>query len=309
MPAPDGLIPPTGSARIDGTGKRLRAAAPLAASAATSFSNLANGAPTMSTLPLLYDFSTLAITLALFVLIIIFNELGFHVGRFVQNRTDEEIKTLTGAIQASILGLLALLLGFTFSMSMQRYDSRSQALITEANAIGTVALRAQLLPAAYQPKVSQLLDQYLRARIAVGKIDLTRRHQRARYNAQIAELQSQLWSQAVQAAHEDPRAVTSGVFIAALNEMIDAQGRRNALLQMHVPEVVLLLLFVVFVASGGILGYSSGLSGKRVVAPTMMVSFLISLIVFIIIDLDRPKRGFIQVDQSALVMLRDSLQR
>jgi len=72
------------------------------------------------------------------------------------------------------------------------------------------------------------------------------------------------------------------------------------LLQMHVPEVVLMLLFVVFTSSGGILGYSSGLSGKRVFAPIVLVSSLITLIVFIIIDLDRPKRGLIQVNQAVM---------
>jgi hypothetical protein len=256
---------------------------------------------------LFYDFSSITITLVLFALMIAANEAGFHVGRFVQNRTDDEIKTLTGAIQASILGLLALLLGFTFSMSMQRYDNRSEALIAEANAIGTVALRVQLLPQAYQPEAGALLKRYVDRRIAIAGIDITRASDRGRYDREIAALQGDLWSLAARAAHEDPRPVTSGLFIGALNEMIDAQGRRNALLQMHVPEVVVLLLFLVFVASGGILGYSSGLSGKRVVAPTVMVSFLIALIVFIILDLDRPKRGMIQVDQAPMLLLREGL--
>ena len=75
---------------------------------------------------------------------------------------------------------------------------------------------------------------------------------------------------------------------------------------MHVPEVVLLLLFVVFISTGGMIGYSTGLSGKRVVIPTILVSFLISLIVFIIIDLDRPKRGLIQVDQGIMIELKES---
>ncbi len=253
---------------------------------------------------LLYDHSSLSITLGLFVLIAVFNECGFRIGRFVQNRTDDEIKSLTGAIQASILGMLALLLGFTFSMSMQRYDNRSQALIAEANAIGTVILRVELLPERYRSEANRLLQQYVEQRVAVGKIDLTRRAERRDYNLRIAQLQSRLWALAVASAQDDPRPVTSGAFINALNEMIDSQGRRNALLEMHVPEVVLLLLFVVFVASGGILGYSSGLSGHRVVAPTLMVSLLISLIVFIIIDLDRPKRGLIQVNQNSMLMLQ-----
>ena len=109
-------------------------------------------------------------------------------------------------------------------------------------------------------------------------------------------------------AAEEPRPVTSGAFITSLNDMIDSQGRRNALLQLHVPEIVLLLLFAVFIASGGMLGYSSGLGGKRVLAPTLMVSFLIAMIVFIIIDLDRPKRGLIQVNQGSIVELRQSAE-
>ncbi|NND44127.1 MAG: hypothetical protein HKN58_02300, partial [Xanthomonadales bacterium] len=72
------------------------------------------------------------------------------------------------------------------------------------------------------------------------------------------------------------------------------------LLQLHVPEVVLLLLFVVFISSGVIMGYSGGLSNRRVIAPMTLVAFLVTLIVFIIIDLDRPKRGLIQVNQAPM---------
>ena len=67
---------------------------------------------------LLYGYSSVLIAVTLFIAIVIFNEIGFRAGRFIQGRTDSEVKTLTGSIQGSILGLLALLLGFTFSMSM-----------------------------------------------------------------------------------------------------------------------------------------------------------------------------------------------
>jgi hypothetical protein len=249
---------------------------------------------------LLYSYSSIAIAVTLFVVILIFNEIGFRAGRFIQTRTDDEVKSLTGSIQASILGLLALLLGFTFSMSMQRYDSRSLALIDEANAIGTAILRVQLLPEQFQDDANNLLREYVDLRIAVGKIDLTQRADRDKFNQQISALQNRLWSLAVMATNEDARGVTTGAFVSSLNTLIDSQGKRNALLQMHVPEVVLMLLFVVFTSSGGILGYSSGLSGKRVFAPIVLVSSLITLIVFIIIDLDRPKRGLIQVNQAVM---------
>ncbi len=255
-----------------------------------------------------YNFSSVAITSSLFLIIIMFNEVGYHLGRFVQTQTDEEIKYLTGAIQASILGLLALLLGFTFSMSMQRYDNRSQALLSEVNSIGTVILRTQLLPARYQDEATRLMQKYVDLRIAIGKIDLTEREDRKKYHKEISGIQGALWALAIDATLADPRPVTTGAFVNALNDMIDDEGKRSALLQMHVPEIVLFLLFLVFISSGGILGYSSGLSGRRVVAPTIMVSFLIALIVFIILDLDRPRRGFIQVNQAPMIMLKESFE-
>ena len=233
--------------------------------------------------PFLYNYDSLLITGVLFLLIVLLNEVGFRIGRFVQHSTDSEVKTLTGSIQGSILGLLALLLGFTFSMSMQRFDGRSEALIAEANAIGTASLRVQLLPVQFQDEANALLARYVDMRIAIGKVDLSHALERKKYNQTIAALQSELWALAVAATNADPRPV------------------------MRVPEVVLLLLFTVFIASGGMLGYSSGLSGKRVVAPTLMVSFLIAMIVFIIIiDLDRPKRGLIMVDQSSLLALQNA---
>ncbi len=123
------------------------------------------------------------------------------------------------------------------------------------------------------------------------------------YNKKIVAVQHQLWTLAISATNVDPRAVTTGAFVKSLNDVIDSQDKRNALLQMHVPEVVLFLLFIVFVSSGGIMGYSAGLSGKRVIAPIVLVSFLITLIVFIIVDLDRPKRVLIQVNQSGMTEL------
>lgn len=255
---------------------------------------------------ILYSYSSVTIAIFLFLSIIMCNELGFRVGCFVQRKTTEEVKTLTGSIQGSILGLLALLLGFTFSMSMQRYDSRSLALIDEANAIGTTILRTELLPAGSKERASNLLQQYIQLRIEVGQLDITLESERAVYDKKIANVQSQLWDLAVTATELDPRMVTTGSFVKSLNDLIDSQGKRNALLYTHVPEVILFLLFIVFISSGCIMGYSSGLSAKRITAPVILVSLLITLIVFIIIDLDRPKRGLIQVEQTFIAQLKNT---
>lgn len=257
---------------------------------------------------ILYGYSSIAIVAVLFIAIVLFNEMGFRAGRFIQSRTDSEVKSLTGSIQASVLGLLALLLGFTFSMSMQRYDNRSMALIDEANAIGTAVLRVQLMPEEFREKASELFKEYIQLRVEIGQIDLTEIEERDIYNKKIADLQNQLWQLAISATDADPRPAKTGAFVKSLNDVIDSQGKRNALLQMQVPEVVLLLLFIVFISSGGFMGYSAGLSGKRIIAPIVLVTLLITLIVFIIIDLDRPKRGLIQVNQIVMVDLLNSFR-
>nr|WP_226898066.1 hypothetical protein [Pseudoalteromonas nigrifaciens] len=191
---------------------------------------------------------------------------------------------------------------------MQRYDNRSMALIDEANTIGTAILRVELLPQEYKKQANELFKEYVDLRVAIGQLDLTKRAQRNDYNNKIANLQRQLWSLAIAATNVDPRPVTTGAFVKSLNDVIDSQGKRNALLQMHVPEVVLILLFIVFISSGGIMGYSAGLSGKRMIVPIVLVSLLITLIVFIIIDLDRPKRGLIQVDQTVMIEVSESIK-
>ena len=257
---------------------------------------------------LLYGYNSVIIVAVLFIAIVLLNEVGFRIGRFVQSSTDSEVKSLTGSIQASILGLLALLLGFTFSMSMQRYDNRSMVLIDEANAIGTAILRIELLPEQFRPEANALFKDYVSLRVDIGQLDLTKTDERNVYNKKITHLQNRLWSLAISATEIDPRPVTTGAFIKSLNDVIDSQGKRNALLQMQVPEVVLILLFIVFISSGGIMGYSAGLSGKRMFAPIVLVSILITLIVFIIIDLDRPKRGLIQVNQSVMIELLKDLK-
>ncbi len=252
---------------------------------------------------ILFSFSSITIAIVLFVIILVCNELCYRIGVMIQLRTDDEVKALTGSVQASVLGLLALLLGFTFSMSMQRFDNRSMALIDEANAIGTAILRADLLPPEQRDAVKPLLQDYVRARAEMSEIDLTLFAERQAYRERISVIQIELWNLAIAATEIDSRPVTTGTFLTSLNAMIDSQGKRSALLRAHVPEPILLLLLFVFVASVGMMGYSSGLSRKRLFAPVALVSLLITLIVFIIIDLDRPKRGLITVDQSALLEL------
>lgn len=256
----------------------------------------------------MYALSSLTITFILLCLILLANESGYRLGRRVIDQ-DAANKDQTNTIQASMLGLLALLLGFTFTMALQRHDGRSQAVIEEANAIGTAYLRVDLLPAAQQASARDLLRQYTRLRVSMGQSDRTDGDARQEAASAVNQLQGQLWRIALDAAALDSRPATTGLFIQSLNEVIDAFGRREAALNKHVPEIVLLVLFCVFIIAGAVLGYASGSSGARPGVPTFAMATLIALVILVIIDLDRPRRGFIQVNQQSMLEVAATLER
>lgn len=208
-----------------------------------------------------------------------------------------------------MLGLLALLLGFTFSMGLQRFDARGEAAIHEANAIGTAYLRTELITESDGEPLRALMRDYLSLRIDATHVDLTQTDHRLELNARTLGLQAAIWPRAVDAAERDPRPVTTGLLLQALNEMIDACSSRQAALAKRVPEVVTMLLFAVLAITGAVLGFASGLEGGRPKLATVSIAALILLVIFLIIDLDRPRRGLIQVDQSSLEELGELVNR
>ncbi|MCC6206852.1 MAG: hypothetical protein IT488_01685 [Gammaproteobacteria bacterium] len=120
-------------------------------------------------------------------------------------------------------------------------------------------------------------------------------------------LEDQLWSQAVRAAKLDPNPVTSGLYIQSLNELIDTSGTRNAALNRHVPEFVLLVMFTTIVLMAATLGYASGIAGHRVTLAAFVLVILIALFVYLILDLDSPRRGVIQVSHENMLSLEQTI--
>lgn len=253
---------------------------------------------------IMYNQNSILIVFILFFLILGAYEICYRIGRHYQDNTDHEVKAQTNAIQGGILGLLALLLGFTFNMALQRFDNRSHAVIKEANTIGTALLRTKLLPKPFDTQTENLIYQYVDLRLDISNVDLTQIEECRAINLKTDKIQNEIWNIAIKAAEVDPRPVTTGYFINSLNDVIDARGERNAILQRHVPEVILFLLFIVFIIGGALMGYTSGLGKKRAYIPTIMFTLLIVLVVFIIIDLDRPKRGIIKIKQDSMLELK-----
>jgi len=235
-------------------------------------------------------------------------EAGFRLGRRYSDPADRAARDHVGALQAASLGLLALLLGFTFAMAVSRYDARKALVLDEANAIGTTYLRAGLLPAAQQEEIRKLLKSYVAARLEFyeARVDASRL---AAAGAAAARIEGELWKLAGSAVALDARSVPAGLFVQSLNELIDLNEKRRVALDNRVPAVVLYLLYAVSVGALGFIAYGYGLAGRRRHGSTMAFALLVAMVLTVILDLDRPRRGLILVSQESMLRLKASLDQ
>ena len=233
-------------------------------------------------------------------------EIGFRYGQRYAQRTSQEIQAHVATVEGALLGLLALLLGFAFSMAMNRFEARKQAVLEEVNDLQTAYLRAHLLPARPRSACVTLLEEYVAARIASVRAaaDPVRIQES---QEETVRLQIKLWAESVAAVRDDSNEVTTGYFVESLNRLIDDHTKRSIAMENHVPEVILLLLILVAVLTIAVTGYSSGLKGKRLKALRLILVVLISATLTVIIDLDRPRRGLIRVGEDGMGRLQKDL--
>ena len=240
------------------------------------------------------------------VLLLAATELGFRFGLRLFHAKDEARRGQIGGIQGAMLGLLGLLLGFTFAMSVGRYDARRALVLDEANAIGTTYLRAALLAPPHQDAIEKLLRRYVEVRLdfyAAG--DDKARQSAAEMEA--AKLQRELWDRAVVAGKETPSPLTAS-FITSLNDTIDLDAKRLNALRAHVPGAVWLLVMAVAACGCYASGYGAGSSGARGSFSNYVLPLLIAVAITLIADLDRPRGGLIGISQQPMLDLKQSLQ-
>jgi len=230
---------------------------------------------------------------------------GYHLGRKASklDGSDSQIHTLQGAA----LGLLGLLLAFTFAMSADRFSTRRQLVVDESNAIGTAFLRTKLLPEPFQTQLGALLRGYVNNRLEFYEAsnDPLKLQQAAEKSTQI---QDQLWQQTMLINTADPHSIPSGLFTQSLNEVIDLNASRMAALKNRIPDVILILLFMAAIVTLGLMGYGTGLDQHRNFIPPLMMLILIAFTLLVIIDLDSPRTGLIRISQDSMFLLQQSLK-
>ncbi|WP_376873253.1 hypothetical protein [Albirhodobacter sp. R86504] len=179
-------------------------------------------------------------------------------------------------------------------------------MVNEANAIGTAWLRSDLIGDERRDAAKALLQRYVAIRAEASTISAAETQARGALIEEANDVFAELWQVAVAEARAASNPVTMS-FAASLNDMTDALASRDAAINRHVPELVLILLFGTFILLGGVVGYSSGISRIRPGVPVYAMMLLIVVLVFLIIDLDRPRRGLIEVDQTNLSSLNESI--
>jgi hypothetical protein len=250
--------------------------------------------------------SEAAVFLVLVALLLAFAEIGFRLGLRLHVTKDEARKGQIGAIQGAVLGLLGLLLGFTFAMAVERYDTRRGLVVQEANALGTTYLRASLLPDAHQAPVKDSVRRYVDLRLKYWP--LVDDPAKLTEGKELVEtIQAELWKHATEAAREAPTDITA-TFIESLNETIDTDAKRIAAMRAGIPTGVWLLLIMVAAFGCITTSYGGGAEGARSKLGSVFLPLLIAVVVVLIFDISHPRVGLIQVGQQPLEDLQQSIQ-
>lgn len=239
------------------------------------------------------------VSLVLFVALLVAREVGHavRVRTSLRKEEDEDAFAMT-----SVLGLLALFIGFTFSIALDRYESRRHLVVAEANALGTTWLRTSLLDAPERDRLRGVLRHYVDVRVAYG--DAADARVEAQAWARTEALQAQLWDTVVASVapfRDTPRA---SLLVTTTNESIDLSAERLATRQSHVPPRILRLLAIFALVSAGLVGFERG---KQRYGTTLLFA-LLTLAITLVLDLDSPTTGYTNVPQQPMLDLQRSIR-
>jgi hypothetical protein len=253
---------------------------------------------------LFFRLSSLELWLILFAIILGTTALGLVLGHRMHHGS-QHLREPFGVLQAALLGLVGLLLAFGLALAVGRYESRRAAVVDDANAIGTTYLRAQTLAEPIRTESLELLKRYADSSIRLSRSVPSSDGER-RAIADGEKLQRQLWAFAGRALADAPTASAPRLYVETLNEMIDMQTVRVAALNNRVPGAVLAVEVIGAAVALGLLAFYLALLGRGVL-PVLLAAGMVTTLLLVTFDLDRPTRGLIRVPSAPLLNVRASM--
>ena len=244
-----------------------------------------------------FSLSSWELGLLIFAVIGGASALGIAVGRYL--RQSDHYREPIGTLQGALLGLVGLILAFGLTLAVGRYQDRRADVVNDANTIGTAYLRAQTIAEPQRSRSLALLRGYDDLAILVTR-EIPGSASLSRTSASQGALQQRLWRLAGEALNAHPRDSAPRLYVDSLNAMIDQQNTRLSGLNNRVPNAVLWLELLGAALAVGLLALYLSVLGRGLV-PIAAAAVLVSLLVLVTFDLDRPTRGFIRIPATPLV--------
>jgi hypothetical protein len=210
-----------------------------------------------------------------------------------------------GVVQGATLTLVGLLIGFSFSMAISRYDLRKSYEEEEANAIGTEYVRIDLLPEAAASSLKADLKSYVDLRVNFYR---TRDQELLpQIDSDTAHLQAKMWTEVQQQARVQPTPLAA-LAVSGMNDVLNSQGYTQAAWWNRIPVSAWALLVIIAICANVLLGYGARASDNRV-SLLFVLPLMLSVSFFLIDDIDSPRRGLIRVNPQNLLSLSDSIAK
>ena len=243
------------------------------------------------------------------VFLVAFIEVGIKLGSNIKGKTVKAQTAQVRAIMGASLGLLAFMLAFSFSMAQRHFEVRTQSFMLEVNAISSAYRGADLLDNATRPVARNLLQQFVAIRMEMiqlsGNSDMSKLFELVKDSDR---LHDKLWSVAESAMEDSENSESTGIFSQSVLAMIIAQDARlQAVLFNRISPVIWFTLYVMALMSMIIMGYQAGLTGARSGIATWTLAITFSVVMALVMDLDRPNQSLFSMNQQLMVDLHNRM--
>ena len=233
--------------------------------------------------PFLFQAPTALIAAIVFILILLSNWFGFRFWKRQSKKNPDDVKDNLGSMEGSLLGLMALILAFTFGVAASKFEARRKVIVEEANDIGTAILRCDLYPDSVRNLFRADFRKYVEARISYYDAG----DDPAKIQAALKETDKysgNIWRRAASLSQNLDNRVRSEQMIPAINSMIDIVTTRDAGRIAKVPPVILSVLLLLTIISGFLSGYNQKEKGRNMV---MVIAFaaMTTITIYLIMDL------------------------
>jgi|SRR5688572_5096956 len=235
------------------------------------------------------------------LLVMVFIEVGYRLGAMAHRKSAHEKEAPVSGVSATVLGLTAFILAFSFSIVTHRYDTRKALVRDDADAIRTAYLRTAFLPASDRAESRRLLEEYLHARLQLSRGARIAQEELGPVLARSEAIHRRLWDIAVVDAERDMNSDIGALYIESLNQIMNVHASRLAIgVRMRMPWGIWLVLYSLTSLGMVSMGYHAGIAESKRSNATWVLAISFAMVITLVAALDRPW-GVAAVTQQPLV--------